>query len=65
MVGTKAWLLASIGGASLAGFGFLGQPVQIPLGGVLALTFIPTREITESVKNRINTGENTEEKTDG
>jgi hypothetical protein len=46
----KVGAVVSLSVVGLAGVQWLMQPVSVPLIGVLVLTFVPTRELIEAVR---------------
>lgn len=50
MKGAVVWGSLAVGGSYLFGLGWLSAPVEVPLWGLLLLTFVPTRELTETIR---------------
>lgn len=45
-----AWSMSAVLASAGIGFAWAGQTVEIPIVWLLILTFVPTRELTESVR---------------
>ena len=50
----KAEMGASLGLLAVSGIGFVGQPVQVPLGAVVALAVLPTAELSAASAAAMN-----------
>jgi len=54
MKGLILWSVSLLVGGTLSGFAWLATDVTIPLWGLLVLTFVPTREMTQAIRARVN-----------
>lgn len=48
------WTLAAVVSLSLTGAAWLGQDVEVPLFGLLVLTFIPTVDLIEVARTQLD-----------